>query len=307
MNDESPFRISSMLLTVACLVCGVSAVVFVLPRYIQRTKSVDHSTAAGELQLNLAEFHAAQPQSAPELDPPQPPIRRTLLPASSAIPQKKNIAVDITSATPSESHRAGATGSVQTTSSNFIESTVVNRHAHQWTSRGDSVPQFYAPVTVHPVTVNIDNTGIIREISRVHERLDSLASEKAQFEKEVFARIEERDSESANTEVPLPAETSRTSKPQRIVERLKIAEPPVKVSHERGLRQPCVDGSGGRGWTERSEGSPGVSGYRPPTPATHQSMADRALVPEPVVKPPVKFHRDTVAPSKSQRRKSQRR
>jgi hypothetical protein len=38
------------------------------------------------------------------------------------------------------------------------------------------------------------------------------------------------------------------------------------------LRQPCVDGSGGRGWTERSEGSPGVSGCRPPTPATHQSI-----------------------------------
>jgi serine/threonine protein kinase/formylglycine-generating enzyme required for sulfatase activity len=31
--------------------------------------------------------------------------------------------------------------------------------------------------------------------------------------------------------------------------------------------------SGGRGWTERSEGSPGVSGYRPPTPATHQSQS----------------------------------
>ena len=25
----------------------------------------------------------------------------------------------------------------------------------------------------------------------------------------------------------------------------------------------CLDGSGGRGWTERSEGSPKVSGYRP--------------------------------------------
>ncbi|MEQ1903751.1 MAG: hypothetical protein ABL888_06180 [Pirellulaceae bacterium] len=43
------------------------------------------------------------------------------------------------------------------------------------------------------------------------------------------------------------------------------------------LDQSCLDGSGGRGWTERSEGSPGVSGWRPPTPATHQSTADRAL------------------------------
>ena len=39
----------------------------------------------------------------------------------------------------------------------------------------------------------------------------------------------------------------------------------------------CFDGWGGRGWTERSEGSPGVSGYRPPTPATPKSNADRAL------------------------------
>ena len=42
------------------------------------------------------------------------------------------------------------------------------------------------------------------------------------------------------------------------------------------LGQSRLDGSGGRGWTERSEGSPGVSGWRPPTPATHQSIAGRA-------------------------------
>ncbi len=54
------------------------------------------------------------------------------------------------------------------------------------------------------------------------------------------------------------------------------------TSFKQGLRvhwHSCFDGSGGRGWTERSEGSPGVSGLRPPTPATHQSIADRALVP----------------------------
>ncbi len=44
-----------------------------------------------------------------------------------------------------------------------------------------------------------------------------------------------------------------------------------------GRGQSCFDGSGGRGWTERSEGSPGVSGWCTPTPATHQSIADRAL------------------------------
>ncbi len=36
-------------------------------------------------------------------------------------------------------------------------------------------------------------------------------------------------------------------------------------------------GLGGRGWTERSEGSPGGSGYRPPTPATRRLRCDKAL------------------------------
>ena len=54
------------------------------------------------------------------------------------------------------------------------------------------------------------------------------------------------------------------------------------------------DGSGGRGWTERSEGNPGVSSYRSPTPATHQSMNDRAPAPcwhQPSNAPPWHFGR----------------
>ena len=35
----------------------------------------------------------------------------------------------------------------------------------------------------------------------------------------------------------------------------------------------CCDERGGRGWTEQSEGSPGVSGCRPPTPATQFAQA----------------------------------
>jgi len=322
MNDESPFRISSMLLTVACLVCGISAVVFVLPRYMQRTKSVDHATAAGELQLNLAEFHANQPNSAPEQD--QPPTRRTLLPASSAIPQKTNIGINVASATHSESHRMGAVGAVRTASSNFMESTVVERHAHQWTSRGDSVPQLYAPVTVHPVTVNIDNTGIIREISRVNERLDSLAAEKSRFEKDVLARIEDANSGSARTAGPatvvevhspvpqhdvvsqskgqsrvepapeststrvgtkvyaeadstdalLPVDKPRSNTRQRTVERLKIAEPPVKVPHA---------------LVTAPELEP-VAVPEPVSVPEPVAVPEHVSVPEPAVEPPVDFH-----------------
>ena len=39
-----------------------------------------------------------------------------------------------------------------------------------------------------------------------------------------------------------------------------------------------VSGEGGQGWTERSEGSPGVSEWCPPTPATHQSIANALRV-----------------------------
>lgn len=177
----------------------MSAAVFLASRYIERSRSVNHSTAAGELQLNLAEFHANQPHAGREQDQPLPPTRRTLLPVSSAISWKKNVGSTVASTTQSESHRTGGVGSVQTASRNFIESTVVDRQSHPWTSLGGSIPQFYAPVTVHPVTVNIDHSGIIREISRVNERLDSLTAEKSRFEKDVMARIEDGNSESRKT------------------------------------------------------------------------------------------------------------
>ena len=43
------------------------------------------------------------------------------------------------------------------------------------------------------------------------------------------------------------------------------------------VRQAQELGLGGRGWTERSEGSPGVSGDRPPTPATPKIELDAPL------------------------------
>ena len=50
-----------------------------------------------------------------------------------------------------------------------------------------------------------------------------------------------------------------------------------KTSAALVLGHSSFDGSSGRGWTERSEGSHWVSGWHPPTPATHQFIADRAL------------------------------
>jgi len=40
------------------------------------------------------------------------------------------------------------------------------------------------------------------------------------------------------------------------------------------MRLDRIINSPGGGWTERSEGSPGVSGYHPPTPATPELEID---------------------------------
>ena len=178
MNSESPFRISSTVLTVACIICGITAASYLVPRFMPHRNSVEQTkVAASALQVSLSEFQtneggvhsvAASHQSvvAPErpLFPASKPnatasVSATLLKAPSAIQQ-----TDRRSASKSSSRDA-----VQTTS--------IQRSASPWASEGHSVPQFYVPVTVHPVTVNIDNAGIIREISRVHERLDSLSAE----------------------------------------------------------------------------------------------------------------------------------
>ncbi len=176
MNSESPFRISSMVLTVACVICGITAASYLVPRFMPHRNSVEQTkVAASALQVSLSEFQtneggvhsvaaSHQPVVAPELplfpaSNPNATASATLLKAPSAIQQ-----TDRRSASKSSSRDA-----VQTTS--------IQRSASPWASEGHSVPQFYAPVTVHPVTVNIDNAGIIREISRVHERLDSLSAE----------------------------------------------------------------------------------------------------------------------------------
>ncbi len=114
MNSESPFQISSMVLTVACILCGLTAAPYLVSQLAPRAHAVDQSAvAANALQVSLSEFQTTS-------------LERSVSPLKSA-----------------------------------------------W----HSVPHFYAPVTVHPVTVNIDNAGIIREISRVHQRLDSLGAE----------------------------------------------------------------------------------------------------------------------------------
>lgn len=306
MNDESPFRISSMVLTVAFLVCGVCAGVLLLPRYFQRAKSVDQSTAVGELQLNLEEFHANQPNSASEKDQPLLPRGRTLVPDSSAIPLNKNSALTV-AATTFGSHRIGGVRS-EPAASKLIESTVVERPANQWTSPNGPVAQFNAPVTVHPVIVNIDNSGIFREISRVNERLDLLAAEKSHFEKDVMTRIEERNSASPKTatsgtavEVQCPAPRHNVASHDKVHSSVEATSTSTAVSAQlhaelavTGVSLPVEKSHLGR--PHRTIERLKIAG--PPVDIVHESLPAprlepfpaRASVPEPIVDVPVQFH-----------------
>ncbi len=307
MNDESPFRISSMVLTVACLVCGVCAGVLLVPRYFQRAKSVDQSTAVGELQLNLEEFHANQPNSASEQDQPLLPRGRTLVPDSSAIPLNKNSAFTVPATMQIGSHRIGGVRSEQA-ASKLIESTVVERPANQWTSPGGPVAQFNAPVTVHPVTVNIDNSGIFREISRVNERLDLLAVEKSHFEKDVMTRIEERNSASPKTassgtavEVQCPAPRHNVASQDKVHSNVEAESTSTAVSAQvhaelavTGVSLPVEKSHSGR--PHRTIERLKIAG--PPVDIIHESLPAtrlepfpaQASVPESIFDVPVQFH-----------------
>jgi len=119
MNNESPFRITILVLTVACILSGVTAASYLAALSSPRSHSDEQiSVAANLLQMSLLEFQTSGRKEFSQIHQPTAALRQTLFAASS--------------------------------------------------------PE---PVTVHPVTVNIDNSGIIREISRIHERLDLLSNE----------------------------------------------------------------------------------------------------------------------------------
>ncbi|MBC7966805.1 MAG: hypothetical protein H7Z17_12880 [Fuerstia sp.] len=178
MNSESPFRTSSMVLTVACIICGIAAASYLVPRFIPLRNSVEQTkVAASALQVNLSEFHPDEGEVNSVAASHQPLVasRRPLLPASNPPATASGSATLLK--TPTAIQQTDRRSESMSSSHDTVQTTSVQRNASPWASEGHSVPQFYAPVTVHPVTVNIDNAGIIREISRVHERLDSLSAE----------------------------------------------------------------------------------------------------------------------------------
>ncbi len=173
MNSESPFRISSTVLTVACILSGLTAAPYLMSQLTPHPNVVDQITvAANALQVNLAEFQTNGGHSVAQI-----PLQGV----TSRAPHFNTPAKASESATllriPTVAEQTGSKNKVMTARREFIQTTSVERSVSPSESDGHSVPHFYAPVTVHPVTVNIDNAGIIREISRVHQRLDSLCAE----------------------------------------------------------------------------------------------------------------------------------
>lgn len=177
MNSESPFRTSNLVLTFACVFCGIIAAFVLIPRFELFARPVARSAVVFDLQQQqgFSEFQTNEGNSfvdSRQLEVAPRPLR---LPESgtgksTSIPvvhsgTRASSPERVRQSTSAVSHRC------------CVESTSVERSVSQHSAKENPIRQFYAPVTVHPVTVNIDNSGIVREISRVHERLDLLCSE----------------------------------------------------------------------------------------------------------------------------------
>lgn len=166
MSNESPLRISSIALLAACILGGILVVSLLLPKVAPATASrlglngdSGISAANQSLQVTLSEFRKRDETSTARRNVSSTPsAARNTAPQSTTADLLRRSPQRITAI----SHKTNA-------------STTVSRNVTEWVPHNNAVPQFYAPVTVHPVTVNIDNSGIMKEISRVHERLDSLA------------------------------------------------------------------------------------------------------------------------------------
>ena len=177
MNSESPFRISSMVLAVACVLCGASASPYFLALSSTHMSADEQlSVAADMLRVSLSEFQTSGQKAVAQSHQPTVASRSALFPAISLVPFAPVSHSTTASAVGFVTQQPISDRSEMTTRRDDIHSTSFGRSASQRALQAGSVPQFYAPVTVYPVTVNVDNSDIIREISRVHERLNSLSN-----------------------------------------------------------------------------------------------------------------------------------
>jgi hypothetical protein len=200
MNSESPFRTSSMVLTIACVLCGITAAAYCVSRFSPAISTDESSDVAVNLQyLNYAEFQknvrSSHPHSEPSFDATGG--SRSIQKHYSWL--RKSGPVENSGTSQAASSRVGES-STSHNGQEFIRSTGFERGTSLPSPPEDAVPHFYAPVTVHPVTVNIDNSAIIREIARLHERLD-LVTDSSQTV-EVFEPAEGSAAETAVESLP---------------------------------------------------------------------------------------------------------
>ena len=176
MNSETSFRIASIVLTVACILCGITAASYLAAHFFPyRNAVVQKKIAANAPQVNLSEFPPNPGQSTSQSHHSSVASRAPLLSASKTTANVSESSILLNA--PTQTDQNDRKDSVIAARPDQVPHTTVKCGESPRESEGHSVSHFYAPITVHPLTVNIDNAGIIREISRIHERLDSLSAE----------------------------------------------------------------------------------------------------------------------------------
>ncbi len=207
MNSESPFRTSSMVLTIACVLCGITAAAYCVSRFSPARSADESSDVAVNLQyLNYAEFQKNVRSSHPHSEPSFDATGRSRSIQKHDSWLRKSGPVENSGTSQAPSSRVGES-STSHNGQEFIRSTGFERSSSLPSPPEDAAPHFYAPVTVHPVTVNIDNSAIIREIARLHERLD-LVTDSSQTV-EVFEPAAETAVESLPPSPPVTSSLTR--------------------------------------------------------------------------------------------------
>lgn len=196
MNPESgttiasPLQSSATILMVATMICTLLGAAILWPSVRDRVlQSAQHHGSVGA---------GSQPAAAgetPELLPAamrspagQPPVAHS---SSFASPEVPTVGFATSASDAPETLEIGAT-----------QTAVVPRTVVAGTSTQDPVhPQVYVPVTVHPVTINMDSSALSAELLQMNRRIDQLLSGPAPKPVEVPAVME-----AAETTVPMTQE-----------------------------------------------------------------------------------------------------
>jgi hypothetical protein len=165
MTAGTSFKISNVLLTTATLLCSVVGALLLWPtasRVLERTIPRNAPAAPAEVdshQAHLAQFFPEPEKQTQSKDVPYPVVSRHITRvAENSRPQSVVVDTAVPRQTP--------VNPVQFQ----VERTVTTEGVHAGSAR----PMVYVPVTVHPVTVNVDNSGFAAELARVSRRIEQL-------------------------------------------------------------------------------------------------------------------------------------